>query len=345
MATRRELLGQLALGLGIVACRGVQAREVGSATFVAIETSARDVSRALFVSATGAILGQSPLDFRAHGMAEHGDTLVVFPRRPGDRFALIDKATLLVRGTVTAPGGRHFFGHGAFSRDGSTLIVPENDLGTLAGALAIYDVSRTPRRLGAVALPGAGPHEVIRMPESDMFLIALGGLETHPDYGRTPLNLHDFRSQILRYDLTHGTLDAMGHWAGSEGVSLRHMALDGAGQLYVGGQIPGDRGGEVLWRVSPDGIPAALPHGELVGGYVSSVAADGERALVTSKVTGRVLELEGDRLVRSQDLPGASAVGLKGDVKAQAGFTLLALGDDEHVPETGHEFDNHGLLY
>ncbi|MEL6679270.1 MAG: DUF1513 domain-containing protein [Pseudomonadota bacterium] len=344
MATRRQVLRHLALGLGITACRGAMAQPAEGATYVGIETSARGASRARFFSANGAALGHTALDFRAHGMAEHGARLVVFPRRPGDRFALIDKVTLEVLGTVVAPAERHFFGHGAFTRDGAHLIVPENDLETLGGALGVYDVTGMPRRVGTVTLPGPGPHEVIRAAGSDVFVVALGGLETHPAYGRTPLNPGTFRSQLVRYDFARGTVEPMGFWGGSEGVSLRHLAEDGAGRLYVGGQVPGDGAGAVLWVVE-NGAPTALPEGELMGGYVSSVAADGGRALVTSKVTGQVLELDGAAVTDTRTLPGASAVAVRGETAAVAGFTLLSLDGVEITAPDAREFDNHGLIY
>ncbi len=347
MATRRAVLRQLALGLGVVACRGAVAQPADGAAYVGIETSAATAqSRAVFFRASGARVAVAPLDFRAHGMAQHGDTLVVFPRRPGNRFAALDLASLEVRAVVTAPADRHFYGHGAFSRDGRHLLVTENGLETLGGGIGVYEATGPMRRLGQVALPGPGPHDVVREPGGARFLIALGGLETHPAYGRTPLNLASFRSQVLSFDVDRGSVEEMGHWPGSEGVSLRHLARDGRGRLYVGGQhVDGAPAGsgDVLWLVE-DGQAQPIAAGREMAGYVSSVAASGDRAVVTSKEAGRALTLDGDRTVATVFLDGASAAAMGPGITAVSGYASLDLGDGRAAATPGFEFDNHGHI-
>jgi len=346
MATesRRAFLGRLALGLGVVATQRAFGQPAERAAFVGAETSAETrLSQAVFVSASGERLGHVPLDFRAHGFASHGTRLVVFPRRPGDRFALLDRRSLEILKVVAAPPDRSFYGHGAFTRDGAHLLIAENDLETLGGAIGIYDSNGA--RVGHVALPGPGPHEIARHPSRDVFFVAVGGLETHPDYGRTPFNLHQFHSEIVVFDFERGTLDSMGIWPGTEGVSLRHLAMDHAGRLYVGGQVTDEsraRGAEVLWVVDRDRVDRIETVAAL-GGYVSSVAASGNRALVSSKETGMALKLDGTSILRSTACIGASAVGLGPRVEAVAGFTDLNLGETRLPAAAGFEFDNHGL--
>lgn len=342
--TRRAFLGQLALGLGVAACGRALGQPADAAVFVGIETAASTgVSRAAFFSATGARQGEVALDFRAHGLAQHGNRLVVFPRRPGDRFAVIDRETLEILNVVKAPLERRFYGHGAFSRDGSVLLISENDLETLGGAIGLYD--RDGRRLGHVDLPGPGPHEILRAPDRDLFYIAVGGLETHPDYGRTPFNLSEFRSEVVVYDLARGTFDPMGFWPGTEGVSLRHIGLDGQGRLYVGGQVADKArasGPGVLWLVDGERT-LCVDTGADLGGYVSSVAAHGDRALASSKNTGLVLELDGDTVLGTTAREGASAVALGPGWRAIAGYTELSLGGARFRIAEGFEFDNHGF--
>ncbi len=143
--------------------------------------------------------------------AESNNLIAVFPRRPGNAFALIDQSTLEIRGTHFASTNRHLFGHGAFSRDGTYLLTAENDLDSLQGVIGVYDVAKGDR-VDEIHLPGVGPHEITRGPADDKFIIALGGLETHPDYGRTPFNLGDFRSQILTLNLETRALEQLGFW-------------------------------------------------------------------------------------------------------------------------------------
>jgi len=344
MATRRAVLGRIALGLGLVACRGAIGQPAARAAYVGIETSARTgASRARFLTASGETSARVPLDFRAHGMARHGRRLIVFPRRPGDRFAAVDLETLETR-VAAAPADRHFYGHGAFTVDGTTLLVTENDLATLAGGVGIYDAARL-RRLGGIALPGPGPHEIVRAPGRDLFHVALGGLQTHPAYGRTPLNLAGFRSQVVTLDLDRGDPSPLGHWAGTEGVSLRHLAIDGAGRLFVGGQLVDPargRGDRVLWRCDAAGAQS-LPAGAELAGYVSSVASHGAETLVTSKEAGVALRLVNGETVETVRLDGASAAACGPGLTALSGYAALRLNDVRIDVSDGHEFDNHGL--
>ncbi|MCH2165820.1 MAG: DUF1513 domain-containing protein [Marinovum sp.] len=345
MATRRAILGHLAVGLGVVATGAALAQPAEDAAYVAIETAANTGhSRALFFASSGRLLGRTPLDFRVHGMAQHGQAMVVFPRRPGNQMCVVDVVNLEIKRRLTAPFDRHFYGHGAFTRDGAYLLTTENNLDTLGGHVGVYDVRAGYRRVDDMVLPGAGPHEIIRAPHSDVFLLALGGLETHPDYGRTPFNLRDFRSQIVQVDIRRSEVLPLGHWSGTEGVSLRHLAQDGAGRLVIGGQVPKGRDptGSVLWVVNK-GVPQKVETEGRLGHYVSSVAAHGAQALVSSKVTGEVLRLVDGEMTSSDTLDGASAVALSDRFRAQSGFRALDINGQVYEADRGAEFDNHGF--
>ena len=192
METRREFLRLISGALGVGACQAALGQPAEYAVYIGVETSATTGhSTARLLAASGETLGRISLNYRAHGMASHGQQLVVFPRRPGNRFAVVDMATLQIQSVVTAPEDRHFYGHGAYSADGQWLLVTENDLASLEGRIGVYSMADGPRREGETALPGPGPHEIIRGRDGDFF-VALGGLETHPDYGRTPLNLNTY---------------------------------------------------------------------------------------------------------------------------------------------------------
>ncbi|MEL6521992.1 MAG: DUF1513 domain-containing protein [Pseudomonadota bacterium] len=343
MATRRDILRGLAVGLGVTASTRGLAQPFDRAAYIGVETSAQTgVSRAVAFSGSGARTGQVPLDFRAHGMTQHGAQIVVFPRRPGDRFVVVGTDSLAIEAVVEAPHGRHFYGHGAFTGDGHHLLVPENDLNSLQGGLGLYAVGGEVRRVGQIQLPDSGPHEIIRAPDRDLFYIALGGLMTHPDYGRTPLNLDTFRSQLLQFDFDRGSLEPMGHWAGTEGVSLRHLALDTGGKVYVGGQREFGAG-QVLWRADDRGAEA-IDTGEMLKGYVSSIATHGDTALVSSKDGNVVLTLSGGDIVQSTPMDGAGAVGLGPNLAAMSGYGLLNMNAATNDVEAGFEFDNHGLV-
>lgn len=344
--SRRRFLTTLAAGMGVVACRTSLGQPAEGAAYVGVETSAATgLSTVGFFGATGARQGATALDFRAHGLACDGRHVVVFPRRPGNRFAVVDRGTLEILAVVGAPDGRHFYGHGAFTRDGRTLLVTENDLESLSGWIGLYEIAPRPRRVGQLELPGPGPHEIARDPRRDLFYIALGGLQTHPAYGRTPLNLTEFRSQILLWDAARGILTPLGFWSGTEGVSLRHAAMDDLGRLYVGGQVEDTARAEtshVIWVVDK-GEVQSVPDGGGLRGYVSSVAARGRGAILTSKEGGLALRLEGNTVLDRVALDGAGAAALGPGLTALSGYQELRLNSVGLAARGGHEFDNHGL--
>ncbi|MGR3484958.1 MAG: DUF1513 domain-containing protein [Paracoccaceae bacterium] len=343
MATRRVLLGQVAASLGVLACTRALGQPAGRAAYLGVETSAATGrSRARLYAASGEALGAVPLDLRAHGLARHEGTLAVFPRRPGNRLALIDEITLEVRATIAAPLGRHFYGHGAFTADGGHLLTTENDLDTLQGRIGVWEMRPAPARVAEIALPGPGPHDIRRIGATDRFHVALGGLMTHPDYGRTALNLAEFTSRIVTLDLGAEVARALDPLPGANGVSLRHIAADGRGRLYVGGQRQRPGGPGVVWLIE-GGVARAVDTGDALGGYVSSVAASGDRALITSKATGAVLTLSGDRIVARARTDGASAAAMTAAGPVWSGHGLLTLPGGTARPSEGHEFDNHGL--
>lgn len=347
MATRRQFLERLALGLAVAACQTHVAQPAEKAVYVGVETSATTgLSTASFFSASGSRVSSIYLGFRAHGFAQQGNHLVVFPRRPGNRFAIIDLDSFEILGVVTAPKDRHFYGHGAFTADGRTFLATENNLASLGGSIGVYELDRSARRVGEIDLPLAGPHEIVRAGPSDRFLIALGGLQTHPDYRRAAFNLPTFRSQVISLNFESRTFDAFDFWSGTEGVSLRHLAMDDKGRIYVGGQkkdMARARTAQVAWYVDGQ-VVKPIEISDLTAGYVSSVAARGKQALITSKETGRLVHLDGDNVLRSEEIVGASAAALGDPFGIVSGYETLWIGEKRVGVRDGQEFDNHGLL-
>ena len=172
--TRRRFLREAAVGLGVLSCNAALGQPFEQAAYLGVETSAStNLSRVFAISSEGEIVSRIPVGFRAHGLAEANNLIAVFPRRPGNAFALIEQSTFEIRGTYVAPTNRHFFGHGAFSRDGAYLLTTENDLDSLQGVIGIYDVV-SGKRIDEINLPGAGPHEITRHPTENKFFVALG---------------------------------------------------------------------------------------------------------------------------------------------------------------------------
>lgn len=343
-ASRRDVLRLIAGAFGIGACQPSFGQPAEHAAFIGVETSASTGhSAARLFAASGETLGMVPLNYRAHGMASFGQSLVVFPRRPGNRFAVVDMATLQILSVITAPEGRHFYGHGAFSADGQWLLVTENDLTSLEGRVGVYDMADGPRRAGEISLPRPGPHEIIRGSGGDFF-VALGGLETHPDYGRTALNLRAFQSEVVRLDFERTEVTSFDPLPNAQGVSIRHMAQDNMGRLIVGGQKKDPRRAEssgVLWILDGGGA-RELQGGALLGGYVSSVAAQGRDVLVSSKESGKVLQFRDATLHATHETLGASGLGFLAHAPVWSGYTTLNGLAQPAGSRAGWEFDNHG---
>lgn len=79
------------------------------------------------------------------------------------------------------------------------------------------------------------------LPDKNTLCVANGGILTHPDTGRTKLNLHEMRSSITFIDSRDGSLiKKLDVPIAYQRLSLRHMAVDHKGTIWIGGQYEGD---------------------------------------------------------------------------------------------------------
>ena len=240
----------------------------------------------------GEIAFSIPLPARGHAGAAHPDRAqaVVFARRPG-RFALvIDCASGRLLKTLQAPAGRHFYGHGVFSLDGSRLFTTENAYDAGAGIVGVWDARSGYRRLGEFSSGGIGPHEIRRMPNSDALVVANGGIETHPDTGRVKLNIPTMQPN-LTYVSAAGEIVTR-HSLGStmRKNSIRHIDISPNDTVVFGMQWQGQKGTKLplVGMVNPDKSITLLPMPATTGfspdGYIGSVAfsRDGTRICASS---------------------------------------------------------------
>lgn len=224
---------------------------------------------------------------------------VAFGRQPGffaQAFSLPDCSA---QGSLALPPGRHFFGHGVFSRDGSLLFATENDFEAGRGVLGVYDAGSDGqwRRLDEIETGGIGPHEVVLLNDGATLCVANGGLLTHPDFGKTTLNLSTMSPSLAYIDAASGRLLEVAKLpAGLFQLSIRHLAVDAAGTTWFACQHQGPstqqplllgrhrRGTEPELVATP---PAALRD---LRNYIGSIAIDAERGIVaaSSPVGGSV---------------------------------------------------------
>ncbi len=120
MTNRRHFLAGL-VATGLVPMRGWAA--VGAPDFLAAALFPDDSYRLVGLAVDGDIQFSLPLPARGHAAAAHPSRAqaVAFARRPGTFAVVIDCAAGAEIARLKAPEGRHFYGHGVFSADGSQL--------------------------------------------------------------------------------------------------------------------------------------------------------------------------------------------------------------------------------
>jgi hypothetical protein len=192
---------------------------------------------------------------------------------------------------MTAPTGRHFYGHGAFSADGNWLFTTENDFEAGQGRIGVWDVRAGYLRVDEIASGGVGPHEVKRMPGSDTLVVANGGIDTHPDSGRTKLNIAVMAPNLSYIENGH-VVETMGLDAAQHKNSIRHLDVS-AGRVAVGMQWQGDGDPECVAALHSRGglivpLVASADQTRQMRGYVGSIAYShaGDQVAVTSPVGG-----------------------------------------------------------
>lgn len=297
----------------------------------------------------GRIISRHALPGRGHGFAAAPESpwLVAFARRPGNFALAIHRTGRREPLLFHTPKGRHFFGHGAMSGDGRLLLAAENDFVSGTGVIGLYDAANRFERIGEYASHGTGPHEILLMPDARTLCIANGGILTHPRHGRQKLNLPVMRSSIDLVDVETGALRSSHHLPDAlQRLSLRHMAVDARGAVWIGGQYQGDvlDAVAVLARLDPDrGLASVeLPQDTAValGSYVGSVAVnrDADVVAVSSPKSSLMLRLHagtGD-LVSMTEHAGICGLGA-------AGLGFVASSERGDFAGVGHDlaWDNH----
>jgi hypothetical protein len=240
----------------------------------------------------GQIQAEISLPGRGHGIAvsETRECFAAFARRPGIFAVVAWPFSGRPMQTIVAAPGRHYYGHGCFSKDGRILYAVENDFEAARGVVGVYDVSgETITRLGEFDSHGIGPHEVLLSKDGNVLIVANGGIETHPDHGREKLNLETMSPTVVFLDVKTGDLLAEHRLDSSlHQLSLRHMALDGTGRAWAGGQFQGSKTDTppLVAIISRDEAPVLLDLPEKLAGqlenYIGSVTATTDQNVIAT---------------------------------------------------------------
>ncbi|MBV1895949.1 MAG: DUF1513 domain-containing protein [Rhodobacteraceae bacterium] len=283
MVNRRGFLtGLLASGLVPVSTWA----DVGSPSFLAAARLPDDGFALCGIDSKGAILFQIPIPARGHAAAAHPvrAEAVAFARRPGTFASIINCASGREIARLASPEGRHFYGHGAFSGDGETLFTTENDYEAGQGRIGMWDATQGYARIGEFASGGIGPHDIRLLSDGATLVVANGGIDTHPDTGRTKLNLSTMRPNLSYLDFSGTLLDQVELPADLRSNSIRHLDVSQDGQVAMGMQWQRDRssspalvgvhrrGGKVNLMQAPLNV-----HRNALG-YVGSIAFSGNNA-------------------------------------------------------------------
>lgn len=295
------------------------------------------------------------LPARGHAAAAHPSqpVAVAFARRPGNFAIVLDCVTGHTKAVLHAPDERHFYGHGTFSQNGDLLFTTENDYEAGRGLVGVWDVTRGYKRIGEFSSGGVGPHDIKRLPKSDTLVVANGGIDTHPDSGRTKLNIPTMQSN-LSYIENGTVVETAGLPEDMQKNSIRHLSLDANGTVAFGMQWQGD--GPVAALVGKHRRGAALKLAQTslgnvarLKGYVGSVAysADGQTIAATSP-RGSVLHFyDADQMTLTNNVGIADVCGA---APRADGFLVTAGTGDignptealrQLAPTKGHQWDNH----
>jgi hypothetical protein len=255
------------------------------------------------VTERGEIVDCVALPARAHGMAFSKATgrTVAFARRPGTYAMIFDPSGRDEPIVIAAAEGRHFYGHGAFSPDGRLLYASENDFDNNRGMIGLYDARNHFSRIGEYETYGTGPHDMTVSDDGRLLIVANGGIETHPDFGRTKLNLDHMEPSLTLIDAATGALiEKHGLPPEYAQVSTRHVDIDASGRIWFACQYEGPRntlpplvghfgrGMDLSFVTLPDDTTRAL------GNYVGAIAVNRREGLVgvTSPVNGTAVTLD-----------------------------------------------------
>ena len=243
MATDRRCLlksGAASLVLGLCPQR-LLGSQLGSATYASGIQFANGKFGVGFYK-NGDAQFSIPLPARAHGIARHpdGSTVAVFARRPGEYIAIIDLHQQKLVKLLSHQNGFRFTGHGFFSSDGQFLFASSNHFTEQRGALTRISADGNYDKVRQLDAYGVGTHEILESPDGKSILIANGGIITHPDYGRTKLNLATMSPSLTTIDSqTYRKIAEHKLAAKDHQLSIRHLDTFPDGNQILGLQYFG----------------------------------------------------------------------------------------------------------
>ncbi|MBL4786306.1 MAG: DUF1513 domain-containing protein [Cohaesibacteraceae bacterium] len=306
--SRRTLLASATVSLFMTGkCPTARA---GTVQFASCRREVNGSFSAVLLDEAGQDLEVFPLQGRGHDVAfsPDGRILVAPARRPGNFCLVASTSNSFAPRIITAPIGRHFYGHGVFSKNGHFYFTTENDFENAIGIIGIYDVNRGFMRIGEYRSYGVGPHDIAILPDGKTIVVANGGIETHPDYGRAKLNLPLMKPSLAYIDVENGNqVDLAILHDNLHKLSIRHLTVIANGTVWFGCQFQGSKlespalighhrmGEPIAMTHLPDELAGQLKNyigsitGNSAGDIVAASAPRGNLVLFWNTVTGAYL--------------------------------------------------------
>ena len=353
MTTRRNFLAGLAASAGLATTRTWAA--AGAPDFLSAARFPDGSYRLAGLSRAGEILFTLPLPDRGHAAAAHPHRAeaVAFARRPGNFALVIDCITGQERARLTAPQGRHFYGHGVFTRDGARLYTSENDYEAGEGVIGAWD-AETLVRIGEFPSGGTGPHDMALLPDGKTLAVANGGIETHPSSGRAKLNIPVMAPNLSYLSLDGTLLERVELAPELHKNSIRHLAVGADGTVAFAMQWQsGDKVVPLLGLHAGGTAPTLLTPPEALlrrmNGYAGSVAlsGDGAQVAITSPRGGlvQIHSLASGTLLAAPEQPDVCGLGpLPDGFLFTTGEGVIGQVDGDTVTELARhdcQWDNH----
>lgn len=319
--------------------------------FSAAKNAAGDFVTAI-ITEVGDIVATIPLPKRGHDVTycPINNHAIVFARRPGT-FAIVFNPSGTILTSLTSEPGRHFYGHGHYSTDGKLLFATENDFENAIGMIGIYDVTANYARIGEWQSGGIGPHDILLTNDGKYLCIANGGIETHPDFGRTKLNLATMRPNISWLEIESGHIIASHNLPNTlSKLSMRHLSMGKDSTMWFAAQNQGSTTpmhqlvGSVSLDHDLEWLELPRPALASLKNYVGSIAtnSDGSLIALTSPVGNSLLIADqAGNVLEQKRLQSVSGITTSGQgVSYTTGHGIYSNSGAKHV-QTPLKFDNH----
>lgn len=241
LLTRRSLVQSLALASAASMVPHVCASNpvVGPVKFISAANVVGGGHCALGIDSGGNEVFRIATSFRGHEIvvSPDGRFAVMIGRRPGNQAIMIRLQYPFNATAFHSQPGRHFYGHGVFSGDGEYLYTTENDF---AAAVGVIVRRRTENLMveSEFSSGGIGPHQLAWLSDQQTLVVANGGVVTHPNNPRNPLNSKDMRPSLSFVDSQ--TEKTVAIYPGNEPQSsIRHISVTDDDDVLVGMQYKG----------------------------------------------------------------------------------------------------------